>query len=220
MKEFNTPKGPYKKWLPAKEHKPQIAGFLAGLARTIGRSQLKGFGSIVRMKDLERFNREYGLSLEPYPLAAYGCMTWIGKANPGAVVSLIFDRAEQISSKLEKASIYCESDTYYAGVTDLIQPIPLNKGLTFRQVRPIQAADFAAWEIRKHHLNQNDWWELEGRPTSPHEVFQHVVEWSESRQLQPRKSLEALLENSSIPGVVWDYNVLCEAHEARGGVWA
>jgi hypothetical protein len=219
MKEFNAPEGPYKKWLPAKEHQKQISGFLAGLARSIGRSQLKGFSSIVRLKDLERFNRDHGVALEPFPLAAYGCMTWIGKANPGAVVSLIFDRAEQISSKLEKASNYCESDTYYAGVTDLIQPIPLNKGETFREVRPIQAADFAAWEIRKHHLNQNEWWELEDRPHEAHEVFRQAVEWAENKGLQPRKSLEALLENASIPGVLWDYNTLCEAHEARGGVW-
>jgi hypothetical protein len=220
MREFGDDNGPYKKWLPAKEHQREIASFMGSLARSIGRSQLKGFGSIVRLKDLERFNRDHGLALEPYPLAAYGCMTWIGNKNPGAVVSMICDHAEQISSKLEKASRYGKSDTYYLGATDLIQPIPLNKALTFREVRPMQAADFAAWEIRKFHLNQNEWWELEDRPRSRPEVFEHVVEWSEQKQIRPRKSLEALLENAEIPGIVWDYGTLCEAHTARGGVWA
>jgi hypothetical protein len=219
MKEFDDPGGPYKKWLPIKEHKRQVASFFGAVARAIGRSQLKGFGSIVRIKDLKRFNQRHGQNIEPYPLAAYGCMTWIGKANPDVVVSAIFDRCERITSRLKKATIYCESDIYYAGTTNLIQPIPLRKDVTFRKVRPIQAADFAAWEIRRHHLRQNDWWELEDRPRRASEVFLQLMEWSENKGLQPRKSLEALLENAELPGVLWDYNTLCEAHEARGGVW-
>ena len=139
MREFRKDSGPYKKWLPAKDHQRQIASFLGSLARAIGRSQLTGFGSIVRLKDLERFNQDHGLALEPYPLAAYGCMTWIGNKNPGTAVSMICDHAEQISSKLEKASRYGESDTYYLGATDLVQPIPLKDDVTFKEVSPIQA---------------------------------------------------------------------------------
>src|SRR5262249_45367653 len=155
------------------------ASFLGALARAISRSQLKGFGSIVRIKDLDRFNRENQLRLEPYPLAVYGCMLWIGKQNPDAVVSAVFDHIERVSSKLKRADIYAKSDTYYAGVTDRIQPIPLNKRLTFRDVPAIQAADFAAWEIRKHHLNQNEWWELPDRPKRPDEGLPHLMEWSQ-----------------------------------------
>lgn len=223
MKEFCDPNGPYKKWLPPEEHQREIARFLGSLARTIRVSRLKGFGSIVRLKDLDRFNTEHNQVLEPYPLAAYGCMLWIGKQNPNSVVSAIFDRVEQVSSKLEKAQVYARSDTYYPGVTDLVQPIPLNKALTFRNVRPLQAADFAAWEIRKHHLNQNEWWELEERPAKADEALIHLMEWSRQRfgkQIAARKSLEALLESAEIPGVLWDYHTICDAHEARGGVWS
>jgi hypothetical protein len=101
-------------------------------------------------------------------------------------------------------------------------PIPLNKSLTFRDVRALQAADFAAWEIRKHHLNQNEWWELENRPTEADEALVHMMQWSEMKfgtQLPARKSLDALLESAAIE-VLWDYKTLCEAHEARSGVWA
>lgn len=223
MKEFCDPDGPYKKWLPAEKHQSEISQFFGALARTIKLSRLKGFGSIVRLKDLERFNEKHNQTLEPYPLAVYGCMIWIGKCNPQSIVSAIFDRVEQVSSKLAKAQVYAESDTYYQGVTDLIQPIPLNRALTWRNVRPLQAADFAAWEIRKHHLNQNEWWELKDRPTKVDEAILHMMEWSQRRfgtQLPARKSLEALLESAEIPGVLWDYHTLCEAHEARGGVWA
>ena len=58
MKEFGDPNGVYQKWLPAKDHYEEIKVFMAGLARAIGRSQLKGFGSILRLNDLDRFNAE------------------------------------------------------------------------------------------------------------------------------------------------------------------
>jgi hypothetical protein len=218
MREFGDPEGVYKKWLPTKDHYKEIALFKAGLARAIGRSQLKGFGSILRLNDLDRFNAEKGLSLEPYPLAAYANMIWIGNANPKSAINLIFDRTEHVSSKLKKAKRYADSDTYYPGVTDLIQPYPLNKGLTWRNVRPLQAADFIAWEIRKHHLNQYDWWN--DRPNDLAMAVDDLERWAVSHQVTARKSLEALLEESEVPGVLWDYTVLCEAHEARGGVWA
>jgi hypothetical protein len=220
MNEFAEPKDKsvYKKWLPAKEHYKEIASFLGALARAIGRSQLKGFGSIVRLADLDRFNQENGLFLEAYPLAAYGNMLWIGNANPKAIVSLVFDKTEQIASKLEKAGIYAKSDTYYPGVTDLIQPISLNKGLSWRNVRPLQAADFIALEIRKHHLNQYDWWN--DRPDDLIVALNDLDQWAHVNQVTARKSLAALLEEAEVPGVLWDYKVLCETHEARGGVWA
>ena len=179
MKEFGDPDGPYKKWLPYQDHQAEIAAFFRALAAVSFNSQLRGFGSIVRVKDLERFNRDHGAALEAYPMAVYGCMLWIGKANPDAVISLIFDKIEQVSSKLDKATEYARSDTYYIGVTDKIQPIPLNKGITFRNVPALQAADFSAWEIRKHHLNQNEWWELPDRPADPNEALFDLMEWSQ-----------------------------------------
>ncbi|WP_315807376.1 MULTISPECIES: DUF3800 domain-containing protein [unclassified Bradyrhizobium] len=219
MKEFGQPKekSVYEKWLPPEEHNRERAHFMAGLVRAIGRSQLKGFSSIVRISDLERFNQENGLSLEAYPLAVYANMVTIGRANPKAVVSLIFDRAEQIGSKLIKAQTYANSDTYYRGVTDRIQLTALSKSLTWRNVRPLQAADLIAWEVRKHHLNQYDWWN--DRPDDLSAAIDSLEQWSIQNGVTPRKSLEALLEESEIPGILWDYKVLCEAHKARGGVW-
>jgi hypothetical protein len=46
IKEFWDPDGVYKKWLPTKDRDEEITSFMAGLARAIGRSRLKGFGSI------------------------------------------------------------------------------------------------------------------------------------------------------------------------------
>jgi hypothetical protein len=50
-----------------------------------------------------------------------------------------------------------------------------------------------------------------------------MMQWSEKKfgvQLPARKSLDALLESAAIEGVLWDYKTICEAHEARGGVWS
>src|SRR6202035_1470270 len=109
---------------------------------------------------LARFNSEKGLSLEPYALAVYACMLQIRRDYPNGIVSLIFDRIEQVSSRLEKAIGYAKGDPTHPGAADYIQPIPLPANCTFRNVRPIQAADFVVWEIRKHHIQQNEWWEL------------------------------------------------------------
>jgi hypothetical protein len=88
----------------------------------------------------------------------------------------------------------------------------------------MQAADFLAWELRKHHIEQNEWWEKDDRPATWLERFAHYQNWSTEKfgsKLPPtRKSLDALLKLSDVQGIVWDYRALCIAHEARRGVWA
>jgi hypothetical protein len=91
-------------------------------------------------------------------------------------------------------------------------------------MQPLQAADFAAWEARKNHLNQNEWWELKDRPQDPDDGWAHMMKWSQEKYgtLIPRarKSMEALVESVPFEGIVWDYRTLCVAHEARGGAWS
>jgi hypothetical protein len=223
MKEFGRPNGPYRKWLPAKRHYKEIANFLNGLAWVIGSSKLSGFAATVRIKDLQRFNLENSLRIDAYALAAYSCMVEIGRARQGSVISLFFDHLEQAHSKLELADKYASGNDQTARLTELVQPIPLNKKLGYAKVRAIQAADFAAWEIRKHSLKISDWFDIEDRPWSPWgAVFDHYFQWTSERfgNRLHRKSFDALLENAPIANVVWDYRQLCQVHEARRGVWA
>jgi hypothetical protein len=56
------------------EHQEAIAAFMADLTSVVRRNSLAAICSLVRQSDLDRFNAEHGVSLEPYPLAAYGCM--------------------------------------------------------------------------------------------------------------------------------------------------
>ncbi|MGP0095285.1 MAG: hypothetical protein ACLPKB_35830 [Xanthobacteraceae bacterium] len=224
MKEMADPNGQFKKWLPPQEHEAEVKAFFSDMASVIGECGFGAFGATVRIKDLERFNSEKGLELDPYSLAAYGCMVHIKQVYPTDIVNLFFDRIEKVKSRLDKAVKYAEADEYYTGVAGFIQPIPIQKNLTFRNIRPLQAADFLAWEARKHHVQQNEWWEMEDRPETWDARFQHYQEWSRekfgTRLPPPRKSLDALLKQMNFEGIVWDYRALNIAHEARGGVWA
>jgi hypothetical protein len=113
MREMQNPKGVYAKWYPANEHKAELAAFFGDLAKVIDRSVLTPFCCLVRLKDLARFNAKKGLNLQPYPLAAYGCMLLVGKKYLGQPVELIFDHVEKVKSKLAKAQEYADSDSYY-----------------------------------------------------------------------------------------------------------
>jgi hypothetical protein len=124
MKEMADPNGHFKKWLPPQDHRAELKAFFSDVARTINDCRFGAFGATVRLQDLERFNSEKGLKLDPYALAVYGCMVHIKQGHPTEIVNLIFDRIEKVDSRLKKAQQYAEADNFYVGVTDFIQPIP------------------------------------------------------------------------------------------------
>ena len=225
MKEMADPNGVYKKWHPPQDHDAEKADFLGGLAKVIRYSKLEAFASIARVKDLQRFNLESGLKIEPYPLAVYGCMIILGIEHEDQPIELIFDHVEKVESKLAKARTYADSDSYYAGTFDKINLMPLARGLGFKDVVALQAADFSVWELRKNHLQLSEWFGIEGKPSENFdERWQHFEEWSIQRfgQRRPtmRKSIEALLASGPVTTMVWDYDQLCRAHRFRGGVWS
>jgi hypothetical protein len=228
MREMADPNGPFSKWHPPEEHEPERSAFFLDLAKVIGRSHLTGFNCLVRMNDLARFNSAKGLNLQPYSLAAYGCMLLVGKDYPkNTPIELVFDHVEKVTSKLALARDYAESDHYHGsdGVFDLLVTTPLPKDITFRQLPALQAADFWAWEYRKNHLNLDEWWSLAERPQSwGDEQWEHMNQWVTGKfgsfEDATRMSLQELLRRSQFKCMIWHFQELCEAHEARGGVWA
>lgn|ERR1039458_945095 len=154
----------------------------------------------------------------------YACMLQIRRDCPDRFVSLIFDHIEKVHSRLELAVEYARGDPTHPGAADYILPVPLPKACTFRNVRPIQAADFVVWEIRKHHTQQNEWWELKDRPSDWNARFEHYQAWSKKKHgtklPPPRKSLGALMTRMPLRGLVFDYRGLCFAHDARDGIWS
>jgi hypothetical protein len=178
-------------------------------------------------QDLERFNREKNLQLEPYPLAAYACLTQIAQHYESARVTTLFDRANKIDDMLKTARAYAESDKFlFPGVCDFITSASLAPGLTSKKVPAIQAADFAVWEARRGYLTIQPWQTIPDRPQGDREAqWRHFREWSQLTYDQEypiqRKSLEALIDaGMPIKWVLWDYHQLCTTHEARRGIWS
>lgn len=225
MREFGKPNGVYAKWYPAKDHYAEIADFFADMVQVISDCWLRPYWSITRVNDLERFNTDSGLTLEAYPLAAYGCMLGIGRDHLRGVTSeLIFDHVEKVRSKLDRAAEYAESDSHYDQVYKMVVPIPLSSEHSFRNVLPLQAADFLIWELQKNHLKIEDWFLLPDKPTEQEDRWEHMDKWSLEKYgtIRPpaRKSLEALAEHTAPGmGIVWDYANISDAHRLRRGRW-
>jgi hypothetical protein len=226
MREINKPKGAFAKWHPHDEHRAELVDFFGGLAKVIGDSCLVGICSLVRIADLDRFNAEHGENLEPFSLAAYGCMLLTARDNlPGMPIELVFDHAEKIESKLARARAYAEFDKQYEpGVCDAVVTRGLPKTQTWREVPALQAADFFTWEFRKNHENVGEWFDFTGKPDDWDLRWEHFEEWSlqkfGSKIPTTRKSAVALLNGREFYAMIWDYKNLCEAHRARGGLWA
>ncbi len=224
MKEMGKPNGVYAKWYPAKDHKEELAAFFADLAKVINQTRLVGISSIVRQADLDRFNADFGQSLQAYPLAAYGCMRLAAGENlEGMPIELVFDTVEKAHSKLRKAREYADADRIYEpGLCDAVVTTPLIKKLTWRDVPALQAADFLAWEFRKNHENVSEWFDLIDKPDDWDDRSNHLDRWL-TEKFGPgsflRKSAAALINGNEFYTLVWDYKNLCDAHKSRGGLW-
>jgi hypothetical protein len=220
MREFNDPHGVYAKWWPAKEHYPELAALFADVAKVIGRTRIEGFGGLVRFRDLTKFNAEKNLALEPYPLAAYGSLIGLWNRHQREPIEVFFDHVEKVQSKLCRAKVYADSDRHYANDLDNIQMNALNKAWGAKEILPLQAADFMAWEWRKLHEDRDEWWSKENKPDDLDARWADFEAWMEQEQPRTRKSLMALVGRTNFYGFVWDYDKLREADRLRGGVWA
>lgn len=222
MREMADPKGPFAKWHPPQDHKDEVLAFLSDLVAAIRKSRLKMFGSAVWTSDLDRFNAEHGVSIEPYPLAAYACLSQVAFEYQ-LPVTAIFDRVEKIQSKLRRAWQYIRTEPLWPELCDNIATMPLQKTVTSRQVPGMQAADFIAWESRKAYLQMREWQLLPDRQMGDREQqLKHYVQWTREmtgNDPKLRKSLDALLTGADVHAVVWDLDQLKSTHAARNGAW-
>jgi hypothetical protein len=139
---------------------------------------------------------------------------------PNKPVEIIIDRVNKYGSMIDKANEYAKTDVWFKGDIDYIQPIPLAKGLTFREIVPIQAADFLAWEIRKLIDSRDEWYNKFKTGDDPALWNKSVNEWSKQRKKIPRKSYEILSDKTKPYGFVWDYHELCWLDVARQFIWS
>ncbi|MBC9876376.1 DUF3800 domain-containing protein [Bradyrhizobium sp. INPA01-394B] len=225
MREMADETGPFAKWLPAKDHQKEVIAFYTDLAQATRKSHLRMVASGVWMPDLEKFNAMHGLSLEAYPLAAYACLVQISQEYHDAPATAVFDRVEKVDDKLSKARVYAKSDPrfYPAGPCDSVASRPIPKGITFRNVPALQAADFICWEVRKALFGMKDWQLLPDKPQGDRALqWQHYLEHKRNvtgKSEVIRRSLGALIRDMPVHSVVWDWDQLDSMHASRRGVW-
>ena len=228
MREFKNPTGHYAHLLNDRE---RMALFFGALANVIGDSGLFSFGSVVRILDLKRFNAEFILDIDCYSLTLYDCLGNISLQFPGTGMELRLDRVSKAQNKIAVTHQYLASSPShpecFQNVKTFISVAPCPEGLTFRTVQAIQAADFAAWEMRKSVIEKDEFY-AKVKPGRPEENwFMDYLIWEATTKgrvsIPPgndRKSFNALKQGAPIVGGVFDYHALCREHEARKGIWS
>ncbi|MDQ0470337.1 hypothetical protein [Labrys wisconsinensis] len=223
MKEMASPTGVYAKWHPIEEHKEEVRSFLSDLTKIITESRLVAILSLVRLADLDRFEKERKLKLDPYVLAIYGCMRGACEENPGFNTELVFDHFDKTSSRLRKASEYASHSSDLKDNLPNIKLTPLNRDITSRKILPLQAADLAAWEFRKHHDNVKESLDLVQDILDADFAWEVQEQWILDRfgshEKTMRKSAQALFVGNEVYPRIWDYKTLNEAHELQNGIW-
>ncbi len=193
---------------------------LHSLIQTIKRCNLSGFGAVIRLPDLQRFNRERSHELEALPLALYACMNDIYVADPWREVDITLDRFDKPNLVLAKAKEYAATH-WSDDVSQMMTCHPLKNAESFRNMLPLQAADFIAYEIKKNIESRREWLD-ESMDDDPETWEKSERQWLASRgRTYPslRRSLAGLLENISVSAPVWDYRILCHLDDRRGGKW-
>jgi hypothetical protein len=147
MKEFAHSTGPFKTW---KGQENKRANFLRKAVDVIGSNVLCGAACIVEHDSFEKVKKNYpltDLAGVPYSLAGRDCVahinTWLGKTERDLPVLYFFEDGDQGKGELMRIMKRdcLPSPTFRPSVdTDA------DKGLL-----PLQAADFAAYEILKAH---------------------------------------------------------------------
>jgi hypothetical protein len=192
---------------------------LHSLIQTIKDCELSGYGAVIRLPDLNRFNRERSRNLEALPLALYACMNDIYVADPCREVDMALDRFDKPDSVIAKAKEYAATH-WSDDVSQNITGRPLKNPDSFRNVRPLQAADFIAYEIKKNIESRREWLD-ESMDDDPETWQESERQWLTSRGFtypRLRKSLAGLLD-VPVSAPVWDYRVMCQLDDRRGGKW-
>jgi Protein of unknown function (DUF3800) len=218
MKNFAHSCNGFEEWKGNEERRTK---FIKSLVDAIASSGLKGYPATIRLNDLRRFNSERKTSIEALPLAMYLCLLHIQYEHPSDLVEIVFD-------KLDKPSVFTDevhrfATTHHGINSDRMINVLDGKDLNSGNVLPIQAADFLAWEARKHHTRISEWFATRSILLSNKDDWMDDLKsWmSERGRIFPdrRKSFSALLEATPFMGRIWDYTSICELSGARRDVW-
>lgn len=172
----------------------------------------------VLLDDLKRFNVDHGLDLSAPALGVYGCLMALQWQFPRGEIEAIFDKFEQASSAIDLAKAYLRSDVSAQPLPgDAVSPFlsiySFEKKDSWRNILPMQAADWLSWEMRKTCVDTKPWIAKKGHNPSLEYVRDFHI-WAQrfyeknGRQFHNRRSFIALREVNKPNGIILNYEQL------------
>lgn len=169
MKEFSQSKGPFVSW---KNDADKRARFLSKAAQIIASHVVGGFANIVEFATFNRVNQEYCLAEavgRPYSLAAISCAARARTVLQRNDVTYVFEDGDKGKGDLMRVM---EDDDFPAPIFRPSRDQQTKHGAV-RGVIQLQAADFAAYELRKVYKDDPaELWPLEKYRKSLHALNQ------------------------------------------------
>jgi hypothetical protein len=227
MKEIPDPASPMHRFC-GKDNAPLCAALLADLCEAIFKSwvlrEFCAIGCVVPMADLQRFNKERGRALEAIPLALFVCIALMQVEFPGSTIEALLDKIVKPERAIWIAQAY-RATSPKVGDKDFVSIVPAKGHQGVRTVRGLQAADFAAYEVRRKFERLEKFLaEMEHiEITSAHHLAYEYDDWLEENGRSfpdKRKSLTALGQASRARCPILTYKTLCEEDDLRGGRWS
>lgn len=218
MTDFNANEKPYTHLRDQDAERKAIMQSLIGVIRNCS---LLGFYSVIRLEEFERFCADKCVLIDPYAFNLYVCKVMMAREWPDARIELKLDRVPKPNNKIALSDLYMDSDPLHAGGGKRISVEALAECDTFREITPIQSADFLAWESRKEAIHK-DGWNAGGSDWAALPEYKKSLEsWAAGNGRKypfERKSFGALIEEGVI-GKTWGYPELENIHNSRGGRW-
>jgi len=220
MKEFAHNLTPFERF---KTDEPERQRFLSKCISIIGGFHPKAICHSIRIADLKRFNGDFGQKIDAFSFCLYIVFVDLhqsyGKNNR---VELLIDKIDKPHNKIEKAEAYSRTDSFYDDPASTIDTRPLKDSDSFKNILPIQAADFLAWELRKSCENIDEWYRTRKASLPADEWLNDLGRWNLARHgvlFKERKSLLALAEAAPSEGVELDYDTLVLANKFHPNGW-
>lgn len=227
MKEFWDKDGVYKH---IKDDHEAEEVFFRRLVQVIRNHTKFCTQTTILLGDLDRFNADHNLKLEPVALGVYGCLLALQLQFPRGDIEAIFDKFESADRAIHLGKGYLRSDiSAQSQPGDKRDPFssiyPLQKTDSWRNIQPMQAADWLAWEMRKTCVDTKPWIEKKGHEPKM-DWIKNFNDWAKSfaeekgRPFRNRRSFIALREANPPQGFIWNYEQLGTLLERHPYGWA
>jgi hypothetical protein len=221
MKQFNNPDPAAKPYGHLKgDNQSRSVEFMAASEAIINEHSHQHPGCSVRVPDLEAFNAKYGLQLDPYSLAIYGCIIRMRRLHTDPI-QLVIDRFDKAQSRTERALGYAASDCGENLMARDFTTTHLGGAESFRTILPMQAADFVAYETCKYRSERTDMILSPEIRENPDLMSLAIRKWEDKNKPRDRKSFQALRDGAAfrVRHFTWETYDLEQLRERHPNGW-